>query len=100
MSDPGPSGSSAVALFFGWMLIVVGGLIGGLCGLCTLVFIGAGVFSSATTGADASLDVILALVIGGLPTAIGAGIVFAGITVVRGTRAPRATPPEPPSVRP
>jgi hypothetical protein len=88
MSDPEPSGGSAVALFFGWMLIVVGGLIGGLCGLCTLVFIGAGMVSTATTGSDASVDVILALVIGGLPTAVGAGIVFAGITIIRGARAP------------
>jgi hypothetical protein len=100
MSDPGASGGSAVALFFGWMLIVVGGLIGGLCGLCTVVFIGAGMVSTATTGSDASIDIVLALLVGGLPTALGAGIVFAGVTIIRGARAPRPTPPAPPSVRP
>ncbi|HXQ47896.1 MAG TPA: hypothetical protein VN806_14860 [Caulobacteraceae bacterium] len=93
MSDPGPSRGGGVALFLGWMLIVIGGLLGGLSGLCTLVFITVGIATNASTG-EGLTDVVLAVVVGALPIGIGAGITLAGVTVVRATR--QAHPAAPP----
>ena len=63
-----------VQRFFGGALMAVGGLIAALCGTCTLVVMGFGVFGlfdgSSSVGDLASGVAVLALV-GGLPTVLG-----------------------------
>lgn len=77
--------SAATDRFFGGLLMAVGGLIAGLCGTCTVLFLGGGLLSfvsqlasSATArghlGADLLGGVSLASVVamtGGAPTAVG-----------------------------
>jgi len=75
--------------FFGVMLIVVGLLLAALCGLCTLVV--AGVSLSAPhdpQGYGGGGMVGIALLIGGVPTVLGAGMIFAGVMLLRSARKP------------
>jgi hypothetical protein len=76
MTEPRPS---PVQQFFGGALMVMGALMAGLCGLCTAAFL----VVSFTSPGNGSLA-LLALPIGGIPTAIGVGLFIAG----RGLRAP------------
>jgi hypothetical protein len=78
-----------MAQFFGVMLIVVGLLLAALCGLCTLVV--AGVSLSAPhdpQGYGGGGMVGIALLIGGVPTVLGAGMIFAGVMLLRSARKP------------
>ncbi|HET6971377.1 MAG TPA: hypothetical protein VFH92_09650 [Phenylobacterium sp.] len=86
MTDLPPS---PVRRFFGGLLMVVGGLMMGLCGLCTAVFLVASVFDGGggrELGGGGELA-IMALVIGGIPTAIGVGLFVAGRSLLRTGRA-------------
>lgn len=74
---------SPVRRFFGFALASVGGLIMTLCGLCTGFFMIAGL----APGGDGFLP--MAIVIGGIPTAVGVGMFLFGRRLLR--RAPRAT---------
>ncbi len=81
-----------MAQFFGVMLIVVGLLLAALCGLCTLVV--AGVSLSAAPdqqGYGGGGMVGIALLLGGVPTLLGLGMIFAGVMLLRSARKP---PPE------
>jgi len=60
------SDNKAVRRFFGYVLMAVGGLIALLCGGCTLVFLASGIGQLALTAI-----VTAALVVGGIPTAVG-----------------------------
>ena len=77
-----PPAASPVRRFLGALLIAVGGLIAALSGLCSVVFLGALVVDLVRD--PASMDsavwpsLILLLVVGGLPLAIGVGLVFWG----------------------
>jgi hypothetical protein len=70
------SDNKAVQRFFGYVLMAVGGLITVLCGGCTLVFLALTLPSGM--GQLAALTAIgtAALIVGGIPTAIGV-VVFA-----------------------
>jgi hypothetical protein len=76
--------------FFGLLLLIAGVLVALLCGLCTLVVIGvslaAPVSHPQNYGGGAMIPV--ALVFGGLPTAVGAGMIWAGVALIRAGRKP------------
>jgi len=74
--------------FFGGLLLAVGVLIGGLGGLCTLVFIGMSIVGEAGEhypGAISNLlpTAILSLFVGAIPMGIGAGLFFLGRSLWR-----------------
>jgi hypothetical protein len=74
--------------FLGSALIVIGTLIVLLCGGCSVTVFVAGVWNALKYGgATAGQTVLTALIavgiIGGLPTAAGALLVWAGLRVVR-----------------
>ena len=74
--------------FFGAALMAVGGLIALLCGLCTLTYFVMGANSLGKGGEEGSyapIMMIASLLMGGVPTAVGVGLFFAG----RGLRRPR-----------
>jgi hypothetical protein len=73
---------SPVKVFFGWCLMAVGGLIALTCGLCTFGFVVVGVigaFGRYGGGPFSMISSLLAaLMFGGLPTLVGAGVFIAG----------------------
>ena len=75
----------AAAGFLGALMILGGVLIAALCGLCTLVMIGTGLSSG---GRGQSGIIVLALVIGGIPTAFGGILIWGGIMVARNAQRP------------
>jgi hypothetical protein len=75
------------------MLMTVGGLIAASCGLCTLVFGGASFVSTLGSGGlqyvgAATLGLLLALVMGGLPAAAGVALFLFGRRMYRRGRGP------------
>ena len=81
-----------MAQFLGVMLIALGTLMAGLCGLCTLFV--AGVSLSAPhdpQGYGGGGMVPVALIFGGVPTLFGLAMIWAGVIVLRNAR----TPPQP-----
>jgi len=80
-------------------MMAVGGLVALLCGACTLIFGGAGLIglvmqllhnqsaASMSIGpASAVYLTVIAAVVGGVPTAVGALLFFAGLRRWRGAR--------------
>ena len=66
--------------FWAWVVLTMGGLIVLLCGPCTLFF-GGGALFSLLKGEDASMAgfiLVVALVIGGIPTAGGVVLLLNG----------------------
>lgn len=93
MTAPQPSASPGGG-FVGWLLIVSGALLVLLCGGCTLVMWGVGIAalgenSSANAVGSVISLFITALLLGGLPTAGGAVLIWAGWRVLRPVRKPR-----------
>ena len=83
MSDPDArrrreAADRRVALFFGWLMIVAGVLIGGVSGLCILVF---------TNGGGGELAGV-AWAIGGVPLVFGLVMFVCGIIVIARLPAP------------
>ena len=82
------------ARFGGWLLIVVGSLLVLLCGGCTLTFWGVAVVgviqdhSSSAFGGMVGLFLLTGL-IGGLPTAGGAVLIWAGWRTLRPLKTPK-----------
>jgi len=70
-----------VALFFGWLLIVMGALIGSLSGLCIAAFASGG-------GGMAGV----AWAIGGLPLFAGFGLFIGGVAILVTLPKPQARP--------
>jgi hypothetical protein len=86
-----------VAKFFGVMLIALGALLAGLCGLCTLVVAGGSLSMPADQqGYGAGGMVGIALLLGGVPTVFGLLMIFAGVMLLRAGRQPPAPPPTQP----
>ena len=78
-----------MAQFFGVMLIVVGLLLAALCGLCTLVVAGTSLAAqSDPQGYGGGGMVGIALLLGGVPTLLGLGMIFAGVMLLRSARKP------------
>ena len=73
--DPGRS----IGQMFGGLLMAAGVLIAGLCGLCSLGFIGMSV-----GGSELGMMIGLALLFGGPPIGIGVGLYFWGRWLWRG----------------
>lgn len=82
MSEPG---TDRLRVFFGAALLGVGALMAALCGLCTGAFLVAGLWPK---GGEAEF-IPIALVMGGVPTALGVLMFWAGRRMLRG-RAPPA----------
>jgi hypothetical protein len=82
MSDPSP-----LRRFIGGLLMAVGGLIAGLCGLCTGGFELASIhdlFSNTAQGPDnISIPVFVPLAVGIVPILIGVGLLFWGRHLMR-----------------
>jgi hypothetical protein len=66
---------------FGGILLAAGILIAGASGLCSLAFLFGGGFG----GLDVSL-IVLVLLVGGIPFAIGTAIGFGGYVMIRDAR--------------
>jgi hypothetical protein len=74
--------------FWAWLVLTVGALIVLLCGPCTLMF-GGGALISLARGEDSQLAgmiLVIALVIGALPTAGGVVLVLNGLESLRKLR--------------
>ena len=83
-----------VAQFFAWLLIVIGALLVVLCGGCTLVLWGVGVQGVAQQPGAAAVGALVGMfmltgLIGGLPTAGGAILIWAGWRILRPLRTPK-----------
>jgi ABC-type branched-subunit amino acid transport system permease subunit len=77
------------ARFLGVLLIAVGALMAGLCGLCTLAIVGSTLLQS--NGQAESLAYLpIVLLLGGAPTVFGLLAIWAGVVLVRVKRAPPA----------
>ena len=76
----------SVKSFLGGLLMVVGGLMAALCGLCTVAVVLEGFFGprgELLTGPDLA---IVGLFVGGIPTLIGLGIFLIGRALRRPAR--------------
>ncbi len=74
--------------FVGGAMMAIGGLVAVLCGLCTATFM----VAAMVPGGDKGFFV-MALVIGGIPTAIGVGLFVAGRAILRAPTPPPSDPP-------
>ena len=63
----------------GGLLLAIGLVIAALCGLCTGIFL---INALVSSGSEAEFG-LLALIIGGIPTLIGIGLVFLGRHLLR-----------------
>lgn len=75
-------------VFFGWILMAVGGLIALTCGLCTLGVAAYGVSGQAGSPPGPMSVVMMALIFGGVPTAAGVGLFILGLRLTRGPKPP------------
>jgi hypothetical protein len=100
MTEPPPPSTGSrprpEAQFFAWVLIVIGALLVVLCGGCTLTFWGVGLFSllqspgGSEMGAAVGLF-FMTLLIGGVPAAGGAILIWAGWRTLHPLKTPRTT---------
>jgi len=81
-TDNGP-----VAKLFGGLLMAVGVLMVGLCGLCSAFFL-VSTIGGASSGVGSM--VMLALVFGGVPIAAGVALFIVGRNLRRGSQSPRS----------
>ena len=89
-----PSQPRPEARFGGWLLIVIGALLVLLCGGCTLTIWGASLFSMGREPVNLAVGAMITTVIvtglfGGVPTAGGAILIWAGWRVLHPIRTPR-----------
>lgn len=75
-----------VVKLFGGLLMAVGALMVGLCGLCSAAFLV--VTLGGSPGAIGGM-VVLALVVGGVPIAAGVALLLFGRRLWRGSKSPR-----------
>jgi hypothetical protein len=76
-----PRGRNRVVVFFGWLLVAVGGVIAFTSGTCTLSFVVGGITQPNPDGLIVWL--LLCLAIGAVPMAAGAGLAFLGWLMCR-----------------
>jgi len=97
MTDP-RSGKRDSERFTGSLLMACGGLIAGLCGLCTLALGGGSIVAmfyhglSADNVGGAFSMVLMAAIIGGIPTLIGVWLFWIGRRIYRGDARPLLQP--------
>jgi len=72
--------------FFGAILVSVGVLMSAACGLCTLAFIAADIPNFQRHVYEAGLPSVIALLIGGTPTAIGVYLIWLGLREIKRSR--------------
>jgi hypothetical protein len=77
-----------VRRYFGSALLAGGVLIAGLCGLCTLVFMGGALFGGETHPFTPTDMVIMASIIGGIPTVVGVVLALWGRALLNGGGGP------------
>ncbi|MFN3523460.1 MAG: hypothetical protein ACK4YQ_14530 [Phenylobacterium sp.] len=72
--------TNAVAAFIGSALIAVGWLMVGLCGLCSAAFVVAMIAEALRSGSggDVVMFTTMVLFVGGIPIAVGAGLIWLG----------------------
>lgn len=63
----------------GMIVMTMSGMVAGLCGLCTLAFVG----GTGGSGSVGDFYALIALVLGGVPTAVGVAGFVAGLTLYR-----------------
>jgi hypothetical protein len=91
--EPQPAGDDrTVAKLFGVLLMVVGGLIVVLSGLCSLTFFTMMAAHPGPGAGELASGVGVVLIFGGVPLAVGAGVFMAGRFLWRG---PRPANPKP-----
>jgi len=75
----------AVSAFIGGAMIAVGWLMVGLCGLCSAAFMVAMIVEAfrSRSGGDVVMFTTMVLFVGGIPIAIGAGLIWLGRRVRR-----------------
>lgn len=84
--SPRPERNPAV-IFFGWLLMGIGGLIAVTAGACSLYFV-VSMLGNGAGGPDGFVNVLfMTLIFGGIPIAVGAALIFAGRAISR----PRVT---------
>ena len=69
--------------FFGAITLGCGILVAGLSGLCSLLFLVGALFDGGSAGAEQMSMLPAVLLIGGIPLAIGIGMIFGGRAIVR-----------------
>lgn len=71
---------NAVSDFIGGAMIAVGWLMVGLCGLCSAAFMVAMIVEAfrSHSGGDVVMFTTMVLFVGGIPIAIGAGLIWLG----------------------
>jgi ribose/xylose/arabinose/galactoside ABC-type transport system permease subunit len=80
----GPSSNRAVARFFGSALMVIGGIVLALSGLCTGLGVLFGIVGALSAGgSDAGLYFVYVLVLGGPPIIVALAMFFLGRWIVR-----------------
>lgn len=86
--------SPEVRRLLGSAMVAVGILMASLCGLCTLLVGGSGLIASVHYGGwgEAAPMLALALLVGGVPTAIGALLVRSGLRMRRPRKSGRQPP--------
>ena len=88
MSDPSRSEAGPVIKLFGALLMAVGVLIAVLSGLCSLAFLGTAILNvvqhPSLNAQGVAIILPLVFVIGGIPVAIGVGLVILGRQLFRG----------------
>ena len=70
---------------FGSLLLGCGIIVGGLSGLCTLLFAGSAMLGSSSISELTSV-VTSAVLVGGIPIAIGLGMFFGGRAMLRAAK--------------
>ncbi len=91
------SNNNAIQRFFGYVLMAVGGLITVLCGGCTIIWFGGVLWNAVLSGIHGDGDlsgyvrglgalVVITMVVGGLPTAIGMALFVAGRRMAKNER--------------
>lgn len=89
---PNPTGR-----FFGGLLMVVGGLMATLAGLCTVMFVGSVVLEmgrgNQTIFGESASFLMLSAVVGGVPIILGVALFFLGRFLWRKSSAPKVESP-------
>lgn len=82
--------TAPVRRFWSWLLIMVGGLVTALCGTCTAFYVVAGIVDASHPGPEnyGGAVLVAALVLGGLPTLVGALLLWWGLRLRRAPRPP------------
>ena len=90
-NTPPTEADRAVARLFGAMLMAVGGLIVGLCGLCSFGFLAITIGGGGPASQASQIPglFVMVAVIGGVPIGVGVLVFIAGRSLWRGPR-PRA----------